>query len=279
MKNTIGLSRRGFLAGSLAAGAWMRHAMGDAAGDDLPRVDLHVHLDNSTLEQVLELSKSLDVRFGIVQHAGTKENKYPVVLSNDEELAAWIASLEGKPVYKGVQVEWIDWMGCFSKEMLAKLDFVLGDAMTMHGKNGARQKMWEKEAEIGAPQAFMDRYVDWHVEVMTTTPIDIFANLTWLPDPLLPDYDTLWTEARMRKIIDTAVKCNVALEISGWLKLPRLPFLRMAKDAGAKFSFGTNGRYPKMGKIEHCLETAHALGLKRADIFVPPCPRRTIGAA
>ena len=51
-----------------------------------PLVDLHVHLDNSTVDQVLALSAGRGVKFGIVEHAGTKENVYPVVLSSDQEL-------------------------------------------------------------------------------------------------------------------------------------------------------------------------------------------------
>src|SRR3989304_5694964 len=74
-----------------------------------PLNDLHVHLDNSTIDKVLELSKERGVKFGIVEHAGTKENKYPVVLSNDVELKRHLAALEGKPVFKGVQTEWTDW--------------------------------------------------------------------------------------------------------------------------------------------------------------------------
>lgn len=237
-----------------------------------PITDFHVHLDNSTIDKVLELSKERGVKFGIVEHAGTKENKYPVVLSNDAELRQYLARLEGKPVYKGVQAEWIDWMSCFSPEALGELDYVLSDAMTFPGPGGARMKLWEKGAEIGEPQSFMDRYVDWHVEIMAKEPLDILANTTWLPDALMAQYDKLWTEARMQKVIAAAVKYQVALEISAGYNLPKLPFLKMAKAAGAKFSFGSNGRYPKMGKLDYCLAMAHALPLQPADMFQPATP-------
>ncbi|MCX6902482.1 MAG: hypothetical protein NTW03_03155 [Verrucomicrobia bacterium] len=236
---------------------------------DFPLVDFHVHLDNSTLEKALVLSRERGIKFGIVEHAGTKENKYPVVLSDDAALKRYLAMLDGQPVFKGVQAEWIDWMGCFSPEALARLDFVLTDAMTMHGKDGQRQKLWEKGVELGDPQRFMDRYVDWHVEIMAGEPIDILANTTWLPDAFLPDYDTLWTIERMNKVIAAAVKHKVALEISSSYKLPKLPFLKLAKAAGVKFSFGSNGRYPKMGLLDYSVAMARELGLKAADMFTP----------
>ncbi|HPC17857.1 MAG TPA: hypothetical protein PLC72_15720, partial [Candidatus Hydrogenedentes bacterium] len=198
------------------------------------------------------------------------ENVYPVVLGNDEELKAWIAALEGWPVYKGVQAEWIDWTGCFSKDVLARLDFVLTDAMTMPGKDGRRRKLWEADAaELGDAESFMDRYVDWHVRVLESGPVNILANVSWLPEAFKGDHDRLWTERRVRRIAEAAVKRGAAIEISGGMKLPKRPFLQIAKAAGAKFSFGTNGRYPNMGKIDYCLETAQALGLTSADIFVP----------
>ncbi|MBM3859113.1 MAG: twin-arginine translocation signal domain-containing protein [Verrucomicrobia bacterium] len=236
---------------------------------DFPLVDFHVHLDNSTIDKVLALPQAGSVKFGIVEHAGTKENQYPIVLSNDAELAAYVKMLEGKPVYKGVQAEFSDWASGFTKAGLAQLDYVLIDAMTMPDKNGKRVKLWTKEAEIGEAQRFMDRYVDWHVEILSSGPINILANVSWLPAALMPDYDRLWTEARMRKVIEAAVKRGVAIEISASYKLPRMPFLKLSQAAGAKFTFGSNGRYPKMGLLEHSIQTAKQLGLKRRDMFRP----------
>ncbi len=271
---TIRGSRRQFLgmmggAALAAAMAGGRQCLAAETGLDFPLVDLHVHLDNSTIDKVLELSKERGVKFGIVEHAGTKENIYPVVLSNDEELLQRIALLEGKPVYKGIQAEWTDWMGCFSKEAIAKLDYVLTDTLTFPGKNGERMKLWEKGAEIGEPQYFMDRYVDWHVEIMTKEPIDILANVSWLPQPLASDYDAFWTDARIRKVLDVALKYGVAIEISSGFELPKLHFLQMAKEAGLKFTFGSNGRYPKMGLLDYSVRLARQLGLKSSDMFTP----------
>ena len=235
---------------------------------DFPLVDFHVHLDKSTIDAVLALPQARTIKFGIVEHAGTKENEYPVVISNDAELKKQLDMLAGKPVYRGVQTEFSDWAIGFTPAGLAQLDYVLTDAMTMPGKNGKRTKLWlMPPAELGDAQTFMDRYVDWHLQVLQQKPLDILANVTWLPAAFLPDYDKLWTEARMEKVISTAVKQGVALEISSSYKLPKMPFLKMAKAAGAKFSFGSNGRYPKMGLLDYSIQMAQELGLKRADMF------------
>jgi histidinol phosphatase-like PHP family hydrolase len=272
-------SRRAFLGHTLGLGtaallAPRLSAEPDAARElGFPLLDLHVHLDNSSIEQVFPLSRERGVKFGIVEHAGTRENVYPVVLSNDDELRAHIKKLEGFDVYKGVQAEWTDWPGCFSREVLARLDYTLTDAMTFPGKDGRRVKLWEKGVEDRVDMAnrdrFMDRFVEWHVETIAQQPIDILANVSWLPDVMAGDYDKYWTDARIKKVVDAAVKHRVALEISSSFKLPTLRFLKIAKEAGVKFSFGSNGRYPKMGLLEYSVAMAKELKLKPADMFKP----------
>jgi len=246
---------------------------GPSVGPEFKGVDFHVHLDNSTLDKVLELSRERHLKFGVVEHAGTRENQYSTLLSNDAELRSYLAMLEGKPVFKGIQAEWTDWMSCFSPAALGQLDYVLTDAMTFPGKDGQRVKLWAADAaqqvDVSNKQKFMDRFVDWHVEVMEREPFDILANTTWLPAGMLEEWELYWTPPRMKRVIDAAVKYRIALEISSSYKLPKLPFLEMAKATGAKFSFGSNGRYPNMGKLEYSLEMARQLDLKPADMFIP----------
>ena len=276
MQARFATRRREFLAaglGALGAAITTRRAAGEPLPDLGTPVDFHVHLDKSTIDRVLELSRERHVKFGIVEHAGTKENQYPTVLSNDAELARWLAMLEGKPVYRGVQAEWTDWPSCFSPEMLARLDYVLTDAMTFPGKDGRRVKLWEKDVEsrveMADREAFMERYVDWHVQIIRKLPIDIFANFSWLPKPLVADYDEFWSPARMHRVVQAMREHRVAMEISSSYKLPKRPFAEMAKAAGVKFSLGSNGRYPNMGKLEYSLAMVRDLGLTKADFFMP----------
>ncbi len=248
----------------------------DRSGLDFPLVDFHVHLDNSTIDKVLELSQERATKFGIVEHAGTKENQYPVVLSNDQDLAGYLQRLEGKPVFKGVQAEWTDWMRCFSPQMLARLDYVLTDAMTFPGRDGQRVKLWDKDVEEKVDKAdkqkWMDRFVDWHVEIIQKEPFDILANTSWLPASMANDYEAFWTPERIKRVAEAAVANRVALEISSSYKLPKISFLKIAKACGARFSFGSNGRYPNMGKLDYSIETARELKLTRADMFAPAPP-------
>jgi histidinol phosphatase-like PHP family hydrolase len=275
------MNRRRFLGSALAGTAFSTSAstlaMDEspvfAAASDIPMVDYHVHLDEVvTLEKALELSKQRGVKFGIVEHAGTKENKYPGLLSNDEDLLRYMAKLEGKPVYKGIQAEGLDWMTCFSKEIAARLDYVLSDALTFPEKNGQRVELWRPWVKIDDQQDFMERYTDFNVAVMAREPIDILANPTFLPACLEGEFDALWTRGRMKRVIDAAVKYKVAIELNTAYHLPRRPFLRMAKEAGVKFSFGSNIHGLDVGNLDYAIQVIKELELRRDDIFAPAAP-------
>lgn len=268
-------SRRSFLAAAsaaaataLAAGA-VAHAADAPASAPWPLIDYHAHPDDHALDDLVGFARARGVKLGIVEHAGTKENKYPVVLSTDEDLRAWRRKLEPKGVLVGVQAEFYDWPSVFSKAAVAELDYVLGDAMTMRDKAGKRMHIWKpEELRYDDEQAFMDAYVDCHLEIMAT-PIDILGNTTYLPPALAGRYDALWTERRMMRVIDAAKKHGVAIEISSAYDVPGDAFLKLAKAAGCRFSFGSNGRGRAVGKIDFSIAAARRLGLRAEDLFAP----------
>ena len=82
MPRSLALSRRRFLGGAAAAAGALPALRAQQL--DFAPVDYHAHLDDTvTLEKALEISHDRGVKFGIVEHAGTKENKYPHLISDD----------------------------------------------------------------------------------------------------------------------------------------------------------------------------------------------------
>lgn len=247
--------------------------------DGVPRVDYHAHLEAGiTLDRALALSAQRQVRFGLLQHAGAKDPASPDRITSDEGIEAWVRSLEGKPAFKGIQAEGLHWRRTFSKRSLAKLDYILSEALTMPDKSGKLVRLWTPEFHCDDRQDFMDRYVDFHVRVMSAEPIDILANPTYLPDALVADFDSLWTEKRMRTIVDAAVKHRIAIEINSKYSVPRIAFLQMARDAGLKFSFGSNSHAADtIGDIEYGVKMYRRLGLSLAQFFRPaPAGRKAV---
>ena len=83
------------------------------------------------------------------------------------------------------------------------------------------------------------------------------------------DYDRLWTERRMQRVIEAAAKSDIAIEINNRYKIPSARFIKAAKAAGVKFSFGTNNADANIGRLEYPLQMVQECGLKWQDIFVP----------
>jgi histidinol phosphatase-like PHP family hydrolase len=272
-------TRREFLAGATAGLVGVGHAVAagartpQASGLDFPIEDYHVHLNSMTIEQVVAASKETGVKYGILEHCGTKENEYPIVLSNDKDLLGWIEKLQGKGVYIGVQAEWIDWVGCFSKDVFSQLDYVLTDSWTVRDANGKRVKAFGRDYDPGNDaEAFMKWYVDWIVEILETTPLDIWSHPMWVTRKFNPQVEQLWTEERMRRVIRTLKSTNTAVEIDSSVKLPTLAFLKMAKAEGIKFSFGASSQGARINPVDWSIATAKELGLAKKDMF-QPAPR------
>ena len=267
----VALSRRDILAlgAGAALSAWAEEVQAILVRNGVPQVDYHAHPESGmTVARAVAISIERGVELGLVQHAGVKDSASPDRVSSDDELKAWIKSLEGKPVFKGIQAERMNWMSAFSKDVVAKLDYVLSDALTMPDKSGALVKLWMPGFQTDDAEDFMDRYVDFHVEVMAKQPIDILANPTFLPEAL--DYEKLWNEKRMLRVVDAAVRCHVAIEINSRYRVPRLAFLEMAREAGLKFSFGSNAHTADgIGNIEYGVEMYRKLGLKVEQFFRP----------
>jgi histidinol phosphatase-like PHP family hydrolase len=73
----------------------------------------------------------------------------------------------------------------------------------------------------------------------------------------------------MKRVVEAAAKRSIAIEINSRLRLPRKPFLKLAKEAGCKFTFGTNNTDAEIGKLDYCFEMIKELDLKYQDIWSP----------
>jgi hypothetical protein len=233
---------------------------------DMPLIDYHVHLKGGlTLEEALQKSREVGITYGIAENCGLGFN-----VTGDEGLKQSLERLRGWPAFKAMQAEGREWVGMFSPELIARFDYVFTDAMTFTDKQGRRTRLWMKnEVHIDDKQDFMDMYVDKIVTVLDNEPIDIYVNPTFLPAVIAEEYDRLWTRERMDKVVQAAVKNDVAIEINARYRIPSARFIKLAKNAGAKFAFGTNNGGRELGHLEYCLEMIDECELTRNDMFVP----------
>lgn len=253
-----------------------RPALTDATARELfllgahnyPVVDYHSHLKAGlTLEQVLERSRATGIFYGIAINCG---KGFPV---QDEGTARkFVDSLKGMPVFTGMQAEGREWTQMFNRATVGLFDYVFTDSMTWTDNRGRRMRTWipEEVGGIADPQEFMNTLVDRAVGILEREPIDIYANPTFLPDQIAKDYDRLWTEERIRRILKAARTGDVAIELNNRYRLPGEKIVKMAKEEGLKFSFGTNNTGPHdLGRCEYGIEMVNAAKLRWQDFFVP----------
>jgi hypothetical protein len=268
-------TRRTFLQTALTAGATLAAApnltMPNAyaavapAKPAFPVADYHVHLsDQLSIVQAVQLGKDRQIQIGIVEHPGPGYK-----LNTDADLKAYIDALRPYPVRIGLQPVYPGWSKAFSKSLLDQLDYVLMDALTLPKPDGGYLAIWQIDTMVDDPDAFMTRYLQFIEQILITEPINIFGWPTFLPVPIARQYSDLWTPARMQRVIDAAAARKIAIEINELAHVPDENFIARAKQAGLKFTFGTDSRTPqRAAHLYYCYQMAQKCGLREEDMFV-----------
>lgn len=229
--------------------------------------DLHVHLKGGfEIEDAVMKSKNENIEYGIATNCGLG---FPV--HNDWQIDSVLLTFKDYPqFFIGMQAEGREWLNIFSRESINKFDYVFTDAMTFTDAEGRRNRIWLKdETWIDDEEEFMDYLVNTIVDIISTEPIDIYVNATFLPEQMSDRYDSFWTEERMDKVINAARENNVAIEISNRYKIPSVNFIARAKKAGVKFTVGTNNMDANFSGAEYALEVIEKCKLTKSDIFEP----------
>jgi len=167
-----------------------------------------------------------------------------------------------------MQAEGREWVTLFSPEAVAKFDYVFTDAMTFTDTKGRRNRIWiPEEVWVDDEQQFMEQLVGKIEAIFSQEPVDIYVNPTVLPAVIEDNYDELWTKERMQRVIDVLAENNIALEINARYKLPKPEMIKMAKEAGVKFSFGTNNTGSDLGRLDYCIDMIEECELTPNDMF------------
>jgi histidinol phosphatase-like PHP family hydrolase len=234
--------------------------------DGFPLMDLHVHLaQNHGIDDIMAIAKRTKIQFGILEHPG-------VNVRDDASLKEYINRLRSYPVYIGLQPMSPGWSRGFSPELLSQLDYVLMDAQTIPMGNGYGEtlRIWNFDTYVDDTNKFMEIYVAHCLEVLNNNePINVFGWPLFLPVCIARDYYTLWTKDRMQQIISAAKKRNIAFEINDLAHTPHEEFINMAKQQGLKFTFGSDTRDNKTGRLDYCKYIAKQCNLTKEDFFIP----------
>jgi histidinol phosphatase-like PHP family hydrolase len=276
-------TRRTFLEGSFVTGAtaavlpYRSHAVASSTESappkpNFPVSDYHVHLSNTlTIDQALQLAKDRGVQLGILEHPGPG-----YAIRTDTDLQHYIDNLRKYPVRIGLQPVYAGWSKDFSKSVIDQLDYILMDAVTLPNPDGTWLAIWQIDTMVDDAEAFMRRYMQFIEQILTTEPIDIFGWPTFLPVPIARQYTQLWTPKRVSRVIDLCADTKrparpgkkLAIEINEVAHVPDESFIVKAKQAGLKFTFGTDSRNQNAAHFYYCYQMAQKCELREGDILV-----------
>lgn len=263
MKRRAFIKETALAAGLVATAPWS-DAIRAAELSDAPVWDLHVHrAPGFSIEQILALGRQRQVRFGVLEHPA------PGPIKNDDDLRQYIKMLRQYPVLIGLQPMNLGWSRNFSPEVLGQVDYVLMDPQTIPIGNGEFMRIWQFDTYVEDTDQFMEQYMAYALEILQKEPINIFGWPLFLPVCIARDYYTLWTDDRMQQLISAAKKRGIAFEINDMAHTPHERFIRMAKEQGLKFTFGSDSRNNNAGRLAYCKRIAAKCGLVTEDFYLP----------
>ena len=234
--------------------------------ENYPVVDFHVHLKGGLdVPGAMARSWKDGVYYGIAANLGQGQP-----ITDDAGALKYVESLKGVSAFVGMQAEGREWAKMFSRAAVGRFDYVFSDSMTWTDRAGKRMRLWipDEVGVIGNVQEFMDTLVERAVGILSTEPIDVYANPAFLPPGM--DWDALWTEERLRKVVGAAAENGVAIELNNRYRLPGERMVRMAKELKCKFTFGSNNTGPgDLRRCEYGIEMIEKCGLKWPDFWVP----------
>jgi histidinol phosphatase-like PHP family hydrolase len=219
------------------------------------------------MEDALDNARKYGFSYGIAVNCGKE-----MTLETNEEVLDYLDKYKQPPqTWHAMQAEGREWMNLFSTEVVSRFDYVFTDAMTWTNDEGKRMRLWiPEEVEVGEPQQFMDQLVARITGILENEPVDIYVNPTYLPDEISDRYNELWTVERMDRVIRALVDNHVALEINNRRMIPGPAFILRAKEAGVKFTFGTNNAGAEdLGRMDYAIRMIRECGLGPGDIWLP----------
>ena len=234
--------------------------------ENFPVLDYHVHLKGGlTKEVAAEQSRQLGINYAIAPNCGIG---FPI--TSDEEIITYLDTMRSQPFILAMQAEGREWLETFSPEARGEFDYVFTDALTFRDHKGRRTRLWiPEETFIDIDQQkYMDLIVD-RICTVLEEPVNIYVNPCFLPEPLNQQYDELWTEARINKFVDALAKSGKALEINELYQIPNKAIIQKAKEAGVKFTVGSNNVTPNVSDLAYSIQMKKECGLTANDMYKP----------
>lgn len=241
--------------------------------------DLHVHTTMSDgevpLEQVVRLAEERGVAVGIADHVSTRNPaRFVATLA---QLHAYLDAVEAQPVFVAAEFCWCDPFAAeLPDEIMDRFHYRIGSNHGFALPDGSWGSPWWTKLPTpwsSRPQELMEHMVSNLCDLVTAMPIEIVAHSTFMPVAFMEierDVHAWWTEEREDLFVEAVAVSGVAIEISNRYRLPHDRLLRKARQAGVRFTLGSDGhRASQIATLDWAVETARRVGIGEGEMFVP----------
>lgn len=241
--------------------------------------DLHTHTNMSdadfTVEELIETEQKQGHILGVSDHF------FCCGIYTLREVNAYLDVLCQYSVYRGAEVN-MEHRFNLPDELDDRLDYVIASVHSLpDGRGGfvplndyfrkrsGHSDRYEKNYSSDMNRYYLAYIIQMMEKTFSTQRVDILGHST-----VLPCYDELFGTKFLEQWEDAVIglckKYQVALEISGLWRAPRLEMIRKAKQAGLLFSMGSDcHRYLQIGDLAYPERIAEELALTEEDFFKP----------
>jgi len=241
--------------------------------------DLHTHTDMSDahfpLEELVETEEAQGHILGVSDHI------FCCGIYTLRDVANYLEALEPYRVYRGVEAN-MEHQFNLPDELDSRLDYVIASVHSMPDGRGGFIPIGEYMSKrSGAISHYtknyssdMNRYYLAYTlrtieKTFSTQRVDILGHATVLP-PCDELYGTKFLLDWENAVIEQCRRHGIALEISGLWRAPNMDMIRRAKEAGVRFSMGSDcHNRMQIGVLDYVERAIDEVGLAESDFFVP----------
>ncbi|MBI4726730.1 hypothetical protein HY768_05840 [candidate division TA06 bacterium] len=225
--------------------------------------DLHTHTVFSdgrlSPQEVLQIASDKGYRVGLADHCGPGNFQ----LDSEARFEKYFTAIQDLPAYRAVELD----LGRdipVSRQSLKRCHYLIGGVHSVGTVDFFDPKITRVDLDLLLAE--MLEIIERQSQKYS---FDILAHPGLLPCNFREQKDAITSGWRM-KLVALALKCTLAIEISSRWLAPDYKLAAMAKEAGLKFSLGSDGHgADKMCRLDYSLELAGKLELTDRDLFWP----------
>jgi histidinol phosphatase-like PHP family hydrolase len=232
-------------------------------------IDLHIHTrfsdGRNEVEDILGVARAKRLKIIAITDHYSEFQPLPKRMSKGL-LREYLEVLEGKAVLKGVEAEILaDGMPSISKNTRGFLEVVLGGLHILHDT-----VFWDDPKPILDQEKFVEDIRITLVKCMESHLVDVINHVTWLPEAIRSESDSLITADWVRSVVKTASDYGVAIELNSAWKVPDEFFVKECVHQGVKLSIGSDAHEAsRVGEVSYAQQIMKSLNISADLIFIP----------